>query len=105
MSKNKSKKLSASDLTPSTMADIAIKALRSGNTQQVADEYGIEVFTVCFLQNVLEMNAEDLFLPDIQNRSLHRIFSDIRDQMNLIEHLVNEASEVIGIRNGDYFSE
>jgi hypothetical protein len=105
MNNNKSKRPSAADLTPSIMADIAVKALKSGNTQQIADEYGIKVDIVCHLQDVLERNAEDLFLPGIQDKSLYRIFSDIRGQINLIKHLVNDASEVIGIKNGSYFSE
>ncbi len=49
-------------LTPIIMADIAIKALKTGDIQKVAYEYGIEVATVQFLQDTLEENAADLFL-------------------------------------------
>src|SRR3990170_6347594 len=99
MSNNKSKKPSAADLTPSIMADIAVKALKSGNTQQIADEYGINVDIVYRLQSVLELNAEDLFLPGMPDKSLYRIFIEMRGQINRIKHLVNDAYEVVGIKN------
>lgn len=97
--------MSQRSLTPIIMADIAIKALKGENIQQIAEEYKMGVTTVHLLQNILEANAVDLFLPGIEGKSLYRIFDEIKGQLYLIERLVEDASEVIGMRNGEYFSE
>lgn len=90
---------------PAEGAEIAIKALQGGDVNQIAAEHGTSPASVLRLRAILEENAIDLFLPDIEGKSICKSLGEIRCQILIMEGVINEVAEVIGIRNGNYFSD
>jgi hypothetical protein len=91
-------------LSPFSKAKIAIKSLKTGNVQQVAQEYGVEVNDIKLLQDILEDNAMYLYLTDTEE-SLNKLLSDARGQLESLSNLFDNISEIIKMRSDKYFSE
>jgi len=88
-------------LSSSDKAEIAIKVLRYGCVQQIAQEYGVKVADVELLKNILETRAVELYVDN----SIHTIMSDVRGQLEILCELVDEVSEIMIHNNNEDFSE
>jgi predicted ATP-dependent Lon-type protease len=92
-------------LSPMDEAEIALKALKTGDFKNIAKEYNTNINNVLRLRCILEENAADLFLHGIEEKCLYELIDQFRCQIDIIEGIVNEITEVLGMKRGKYFAE
>lgn len=86
-------------LTPQIQAEIAIKALTTGNLREIAEEYGTSECFVYLQKNTLMKNAADLFLLISGDDSILQTLETIRDQIDWIQESLDEISTILSTNN------
>jgi uncharacterized membrane protein len=77
-------------LTPQIEAEIAIKAMLTGNLKEIAENYGTSEYFVYLLQKTLMENAGDLFLLISGDESILKALVTVRDQIDGIQESLDE---------------